>query len=874
MKSERMSLRSSAAYYLFGGIALALVTLAGVQLNFNLATAAFCYLVLIALVGMRGNMAGSVVFSIVATACLNYFFIPTFFTFDIDSLLDGTLLMAFLTASLIVSVAVARSIGVAHTARDEQKSLEQAQRDLRAVIDVIPGLVWGARPDGSAFYLSQRWLEYTGCSLESVVDWGWTKVVHPDDLPKLTEDWQAICAAGKSAESEARMRRHDGAYRWFLFRAEPLRDDMGNVVKWYGMNVDIEDRRRMEETLRRNEAQFADAQRLSRTGSLVYIPSTDEHHWSDETARIYGYEGNFTPSTELVLQRIHPDDRAILKEQFARAATGATHFDFQHRLLMPDGTMKYVHALGHTVKGEGGRDEIAGALMDITAAKRAEDALRRSEAFLTEAQRLSRVGSFGWTPSTGEIHWSEESYRIFEIDPAVEPTADLVIQRVHPEDVALVRQWFDLASAGEQDFEVMHRLLMADGSVKYLQVLSHALRDESGKLEIVGAVMDITAARSTEETLRENEQRFRDYAETASDWLWETAPDHRFTQISVRLKAAGVDPSSAVGMTRWEAASGVEEEPEKWRRHKAALDAHLPFRGFTYQISRGDGSTLYVSTSGKPKFDAEGRFLGHRGVGTDITAIVRAEQAEQALHRAQAELAHVTRVTTLGELTASIAHEVNQPLAAIVANGDACLRWLDRIPADLGKARESVESIISDGNRASDVVGRIRALSKGSMPQKAPLNVNDLIDEVILLVRREVMSGGVSVQLALAPALPPVLGDRVQLQQVIINLVINGIQAMAPIVDRPRDMTIESRCLGDAEQVLIAVRDSGIGIDTDTANRLFDAFFTTKSGGLGMGLSICRSIVEAHGGRVWASTNDGPGATFQFTLNASEEAES
>jgi PAS domain S-box-containing protein len=796
------------------------------------------------------------------------------------------------------------------------------------------------------------------------------------------------------------MRRHDGVYRWYLFRAEPVHDERGNVVKWYGMNVDIEDRKRMEEALRRSEAQLADAQRLSQTGSLILIPASQQISWSEETARIYGYDAILKPTVELILQRVHPEDAAGVREQIELAAKGQTSFDYRHRLLMPDGSVKYLHVLAHAVINESGQNEIVGALTDVTAAKRAEDALRRSEAYLAEAQRLSRVGSFGWTPSTGEIHWSEESYRIFEVDPNVKPTIELVVQHVHPDDrelvqqaieqvsqggqdfdlthrllmpsgaikyvhvlshavrdpsghmevigalmdvtaarraenavrrseaflaeaqrlsrvgsfgwtpstgethwseqsyrifeldprvkptmelvmqhvypddIALVRQWFDLASAGEQDLDVMHRLLMADGSVKYVQVLSHALQDGSGKLEIVGAIMDITAARRAEEALRENEQRFRDYAETASDWLWESGPDHRFTQISVRLKAAGIDPASAVGMTRWEAAACVEEEPEKWRNHKTTLDAHLPFRGFDYRLSRDDGSVLYVSTSGKPKFDSEGRFLGYRGVGTDITASVRAEQAEQALQRAQTELAHVTRVTTLGELTASIAHEVNQPLAAIVANGDACLRWLGREPPNVGKARESVESMIGDGNRASQVVSRIRTLSKSSSPHQAPLNVNDVIDEVVLLVQREVMDSDVSVRLALAPVLPTVFGDRVQLQQVLINLVINGIQAMAPIVDRPRELTICSRRFEEADQVLIAVSDSGIGIDSDTANRLFDAFFTTKSSGLGMGLSICRSIVEAHGGRVWASANEGPGATFQFTLKANKEAAS
>jgi C4-dicarboxylate-specific signal transduction histidine kinase len=251
----------------------------------------------------------------------------------------------------------------------------------------------------------------------------------------------------------------------------------------------------------------------------------------------------------------------------------------------------------------------------------------------------------------------------------------------------------------------------------------------------------------------------------------------------------------------------------------------------------------------------------------DVTA---AREAEAALHRAQAELAHVTRMTALGELTASIAHEVNQPLAAIVTNGQACLRWLGRDLPDLDEARGAVVRIVGDADRASQVIGRIRALSQKTNPQKTALSLNEVINDVVLLVRREVQSDQVSLQLDLAADLPPVLGDRVQLQQVIINLLINAIQAMATVTDRPRTLLICSQP-HEADQVLVGVQDSGIGIDPENQSRLFDTFFTTKPDGVGMGLSICRSIIEAHGGEVWVSPHTGPGTTFQFTLPAIRE---
>jgi C4-dicarboxylate-specific signal transduction histidine kinase len=248
-----------------------------------------------------------------------------------------------------------------------------------------------------------------------------------------------------------------------------------------------------------------------------------------------------------------------------------------------------------------------------------------------------------------------------------------------------------------------------------------------------------------------------------------------------------------------------------------------------------------------------------------VLDLTERKHVEGALRDAQANLAHVMRVTTLGELAASIAHEVNQPLTGVVANAEACLRWLRRGTPDLEAACRSVEWIINDGNRASEVVRRVRALANKTSLEKVQLDVNDVIREIIPLVQRELISNRVSLQMELAPALPTILGDRVQLQQLIINLVMNGIEAMQPVTDRPRRLVIRSR-QDETQQVLVGVTDCGVGISAENVDRLFNAFFTTKSGGMGMGLSICRSIVEAHGGRLWAAATMPHGATFQFTL--------
>lgn len=454
-----------------------------------------------------------------------------------------------------------------------------------------------------------------------------------------------------------------------------------------------------------------------------------------------------------------------------------------------------------------------------------------------------------------------------------------------------VAAFYYMASPGHSfvvDFNEIPRIVIFGLSVLVVGLLSAAQRRATVSLRRARDELDETNQelkrtnealrvenaehRRAEEALRENQQRFRDFAETGSDWLWETGPDHRFVQISEHLRTVGIKSLARVGQRRWDFAGDREEDPEKWRTHIAVHEAHQPFRDFLYPIVSTDGSTIYIRTSGKPVFDAEGRFIGYRGVGSDVTAEVKGREAEKALRQAQAELARVTCATTLGELTASIVHEVNQPLAAIVTNGEVCLRFLNRPLPDLPEVTNAVGSMISDGRRAREIVGRIHALCRKAEPQMVRLDINGVIDEVLLLIQREVTAHGVVLRRTLAPSLRPVLGDRVELQQVIINLVINGMEAMATVADRPRELSIRTSQSQDV--IVVEVRDCGIGIDPANADLLFNSFYTTKSGGMGMGLSICRSIVDAHGGRLWASPNTGPGACFQFFLPAYQETKS
>jgi PAS domain S-box-containing protein len=567
------------------------------------------------------------------------------------------------------------------------------------------------------------------------------------------------------------------------------------------------------------------------------------------------------------MKAFHPDDRAA-HEWRAALAVGAP-FEKEARLRRVDGQYRWFalraaplrDARGHIVKWYG-------MTTDIDDRRQAEARVRQAEKELRLA--IDTIPALVWTARPdGSLDFINQRWA--EIGVSLQDLRGSQWTAViHPAEVESVTEHWNAAVATGQPYENVERVRRADGEYRWFLSRAAPLRDELGQIvKWYGTDTDIEDRRRAENALRESEQRFRDYAETASDWLWESGPDHRFTRVSEHLDTIGVATASLIDTTRWDFATDLESEPEKWRLHRAMLASHQPFRNFVFSTTRGDGSTMHVQTSGKPLFDAKGNFLGYRGVSTDITATVRADQAEEALRKVQEELAHVVRITTLGELTASIAHEVNQPLAAIVTTGEACLRWLTGDLPQLDEMRSAMEDIVSEGNRAAEVIRRVRALAKKTDALKTPLPINEVIDEVVTLLQREALSHETLLQLELATALPLVLADRIQLQQVILNLVMNGMEAMASVTDRPRELKIRSRC--EADQVLVAVEDSGVGIDLESVDRLFKAFFTTKPSGMGMGLSICRSIIEAHGGKLWASRNAGAGATFAFTLPADRQ---
>jgi PAS domain S-box-containing protein len=614
-------------------------------------------------------------------------------------------------------------------------STGDSERSLRLLIDSIPGLVATFTPIGELEFVNRQILEYFGRTFEELRHWRSGETTHPEDLPRVLEIFSRSMASGEAFEFETRARRFDGVYRWFQARGCPLRDSNGRIVRWSHLLIDIDDRKRAEEALRERERES----RLlinSIPGFVATLTPAGEAELLNDRLLEYsgrtidelrGWDNNDT---------IHPEDRPRLIEIFAHALSSGDPYDIAIRFRRFDGVYRWFQTRGLPFRDSNGRLLRWYVLLtDIDDLKRAEEELRRSEAFLVEGQRLARLGNFVWHLETGDISWSEQVYRMFEFEPGTRVTLELIGSRVHPEDLPMLYDMVERAQRGDSHFEYEHRLVMLDNSIKHLHLIAHAGRSDKDALVYIGAVQDVT----------------------------------------------------------------------------------------------------------------------------------RRRLAEEALDKARSELTHVARVATVSTLTASIAHEINQPLSGIITNAGTCLRMLDTSPPTIDGAREIVRRMLRDGNRASDVITRLRALFSRREFTLEPLDMNDVTREVVALSLNDLQRNRVVLQSEFADVLPMITGDRVQLLQVILNLLRNASDAMATVHDRPRQLVITTARDAD-DRVRVTVKDAGVGLDIERMNKLFDAFYTTKTDGMGIGLSVSRSIIERHHGRLWAEPNDGPGATFSFSI--------
>jgi PAS domain S-box-containing protein len=504
--------------------------------------------------------------------------------------------------------------------------------------------------------------------------------------------------------------------------------------------------------------------------------------------------------------------------------------------------------------------------LKIAEHKRTEEKLRESEAYLAEAQTLSGTGSWARVSATGEMrYWSEECFRVLGFDPQDGPPRfETFLQRVHPDDRAKVREISAAAGRDKIDYETDYRIIHPGGEIRDIHVVAHPVFNPSGDLvEFVGTVMDVTERKHAEDKLRQSEAYLAEAQKLThtGSWVWEVAPRRALHLSEEWYRIYGFDPEE--GMLTWEKRLERIHPDDRAGQQQAIYRAINEKSDYEveYRIILPSGTIRHLHSVGHPVLDASGNLVQFVGSSTDIT---ERRQAEEALRQAQADLARISRITTMGELTASLAHEVNQPIAAAVTDANTCLRWLNRDQPDLDEAREAASRMVKDATRAAEIISRTRLLFKKVNPQWESLDMHEIIREMVALMSGEAARYSISVWAELAAELPEVMGDRVQLQQVLMNLLVNSIEAMKD-ADGPRELIIRSQTTENG-QLMVSISDTGVGLPPQQANKIFDAFFTTKPQGTGMGLRISRSIVESHGGRLWAADNSSRGASFHLSL--------
>jgi PAS domain S-box-containing protein len=642
---------------------------------------------------------------------------------------------------------------VVHVDITERKRTEQALRDSeresRLIVDTIPGLVAILAPSGEVDVVNQQLVDYCGQPLEAMKQWGTNGTVHVEDLAHVVPVFTQAIMSGEPYDFEARIRRSDGIYRWFQVRGLPLRDPGGQIARWYVLLSDIDDRKRAEDALRANERHLKlsiDTLRQSERQFRLLVETIPALVWRGTpegeldylNRRAVEWLGHTAESLTggRWLELVHPDHRDRTVQRWLHSATTGTSYADEYQLRRADGQYRWIQSVGEPFHDAEGR--IAhwyGLVIDIEDRKRADGELRRAYDSFTDAQRLSHTGSF-ITDLVGDDHnWSEEAFRIFEFDTGSKVSVERIRNIIHPDDLPSFESVIARGMKGE-NVDFAFRIVTDRGAVKHVRGVAHVVERVAGRPLFVGALQDVTESKV----------------------------------------------------------------------------------------------------------------------------------AEEALNRARSELAHVARVTTVGALTASIAHEVNQPLSGIITNAGTCLRMLAADPPDIAGARETARRTLRDGNRAADVISRLRALFSKKEFTLESLDLNDATREVVALSLSELQRNRIVLQSEFADGLPMITGDRIQLQQVMLNLLRNASDAMAGVDDRPRQLLIRTE-RDEGDRVRLTVRDAGVGLDPQSMNKLFDAFYTTKTDGMGIGLAVSRSIIERHHGRLWAEPNDGsPGATFSFWI--------
>jgi PAS domain S-box-containing protein len=504
--------------------------------------------------------------------------------------------------------------------------------DLQLLVDSAPSLIHTSRPDGHLDFFNRTWLRYVGQSLQDLEGWKWTAFIHPEDVEGIVERWRASLASGEPFLYEARVLRADGQYRWMLHHKVAARDGSGQIVKWFGSSIDIEDRKRAEEQLRRSsqelrrsEFYLAEGQRLAHMGSWAFDAAGFDY-WSPELFRMHGLDPDRKPPTvQQYLDCVHPQDREYMANLIQGLLAKASSFDATKRILRPSGEVRYIRCVGAPIVENESLKKYVGSAIDVTEQELATQELRRREAYLADAQRLSHTGSFGWRPDDGELVWSDETYRIFDYETTLEPTVEAALQRIHPEDRALVQEVIDGASETGTDFEHEYRLLLADGRVKHVHAIAHVVENVSGNCEFIGAITDITERKTAEDKIREQEIEFRQILDLAPQLVAVYGPNReRLYANRVMLDYLGFSLEEWQGRFKF----GDSLHPEDWQRATEHFDRAVSSgAGFELELRlrKRDGSYRWFLARCNEVCDDKGQIMRWYLACTDIEDRKRAE---------------------------------------------------------------------------------------------------------------------------------------------------------------------------------------------------------------------------------------------------------
>ena len=905
-------------------VVVALIVAWWIEAAWRSAPHASLFLCAVMLSAWFGGIKPGLVATVLSLLTFDYFFLPPIHSLTVDVTQLPRLIVFALSALLVGSLSAAQRRGAdsLRRARDElqdtlvrlqrtNESLnvenvermrtEETLREQANLLDLTHDTVFVRDMNDVITYWNRGARTLYGWTDEEALGKVTHQLLHTRFPVPLEEITEQLVRTGRW-EGELVHTKRDGtqvivASRWALQRGDARRP-----VAILETNNDITERRRAEEERRQllvreqsatAEAMAAQHRFLDLVNSIEGIvweadPQTFRFLFvSAQAQRVLGYPAErWLSEPTFWKDHIHPDDREWAVNFCATATAEMRDHEFEYRMLAADGRTVWLRDLV-TVVAEGDRaTRLRGVMLDITERKRAEVVLRESERRYRNIFQTAGVSI--WEEDFSQVkavieELKAQGIRDFRGFLAANPDfVDRAVAMVNIVDVNDVSVKLFAALSKAELLVSLHQVFMPETREVFVEELI-ALAEGRASFEAETVLRTLTGERLTVlftiafppprarfdsvlVTLTDITERkraeylTRQVFESTPDGVYVIGRDYRFQRVNpVYGQLWGIPAQRVVGMHIRELLDeDMFEQTIKPQLDRCFAGEDVSFAGwFVYPLGR-----RYMAVSYSPLRPDSQRVEAVLMIGRNLTDHM---QASEALQQAQAELAHVTRVTTLGELAASIAHEVNQPLAAVVADANACLNWLAADPPDLGLVRVALEAIVKDGHRAADVIHRIRQLATKTVPQKVQLEINDVIRDVVPLVRTEVLSHQVSLFVDAAPGLPPILGDRIQLQQVLINLVMNGVEAMASVGDRPRELAIRSR-LHQEDQIVVAVQDVGVGIDSNKTDQLFSAFFTSKPGGMGIGLSISRSIIEAHGGRLWATGNDGPGATFQFAL--------